>query len=385
MEMTVGIVDGDTHMNEPPDLWRKRVPEKLRARAPRVVDVSNDRQAWLFDGGKTATITPLCNAVGEAPINWKIFSKGYDDTFRAGAWDPAARLADMDLDMTEVHVLYPTYALSGARGFSKDREVQLACVRAYNDWLSEFASHDPKRLIGVAILPVTGVDDAIEEATRVRKLPGMRAVLASAWPNGSKHPKLDEDDRFWSALEDLDLALDIHVGFDVGGEVEAGGEASDRGPDLLARITLSMLNEERQAVSMIPVLGHLILDGVLERHPRLRVGLAEVGAGWIPFFLEQTNDNFKRHRFWTRCGLKALPSEYWFRQCFATFQIDSYAVRNRDLVGVHTMMWSSDYPHTGADWPNSRSTIANQMAGVPEAEQRLILRDNARRLYGIAS
>jgi uncharacterized protein len=381
--MTNAIFDGDTHVNEPPDLWRKRVPKALVDRAPRMIDVPGDRMAWWFDGGKTASITPLCNAVGEAPVNWRLFSKGYDERFRPGAWEPAARLADMDLDMVETHVLFPTYALSGARGFSNDRDVQIACVRAYNDWLSELCAHDPRRLIGVGMLPLSGVDDAIAEAKRVRELSGMRAVLATGWPNGSRHPRPVEDDRFWSVLEDLDLPVQIHVGFGAGGEVEAAGEASDREPDVIAGISLAMLNEERQAISMIPILGHLILDGVLERHPRLRVGLAEVGAGWIPFFLEQTNDNFKRHRFWTKCNLSMLPSDYWSRQCFATFQIDTYAVRNRDLVGTHTMIWSSDYPHTGSDWPSSRATIAAQMTGVPEADQRLMLRDNARRLYGI--
>jgi predicted TIM-barrel fold metal-dependent hydrolase len=144
-----------------------------------------------------------------------------------------------------------------------------------------------------------------------------------------------------------------------------------------------MLNQERQAISTIPIMSHFILGGVLERHPGLRVGVAEVGAGWVPFFLEQTDDNFSRHRFWTNCKLSMLPSEYWHRQCFATFQLDRYAIRNRDLVGANTMMWSSDYPHSGADWPSSRVSIDSQMRGVPEEDQRLILYENALRLYGL--
>jgi predicted TIM-barrel fold metal-dependent hydrolase len=384
------IIDADTHMNEPFDLFTTRFPAHLLDRAPRVVDVPRGK-AWQWDTGRRSSITPLCNAAGKSPLTWTLFSDGYDETFRSGAWDPKARLEDMALDMVDAHVLFPTYLLTGAGHLSHDRDVQIACVQAYNNWISDFAAFELERFIAVALVPVTGVDDAIAEARRAAALPGVRGILLSAWPNGGHKPDHPVDDAFWSAIEELDVALIVHVGFAEGGEVETAGEAADHSreshgngaADRIATISLAMLNPERQAVSTVPLLGHLILGGVLDRHPGLRVGFAEVGAGWVPFFLEQTNDNFSRHRFWTKTTLPMMPSEYWFRQCFTTFQQDRYAVRNRDLVGVHTMMWSSDYPHTGADWPNSRTGIANQLQGVSEDEQRLILADNARRLYGL--
>jgi predicted TIM-barrel fold metal-dependent hydrolase len=384
------IIDADTHINEPPDLFTARFPSHLSERAPRIVDVANGK-AWQWDSGRRSSITPLCNAAGKSPVTWTLFSDGYDETYRPGAWDPKARLEDIALDMVNAHVLFPTYLLTGSGHLSHDRDVQIACVQAYNNWISEFASYDTDRLIGVALVPSTGVEDAIDEARRVAKLSGIHGILLSAWPNGAHDPDHPVDDAFWSAIEDLDLAIVIHVGFSEGGEVETAGDAANGAhehkengtPDRVATITLAMLNPERQAVSTVPILGHLILGGVLERHPRLRIGFAEVGAGWVPFFLEQTDDNFSRHRFWTNTKLPLMPSEYWYRQCFTTFQQDRYAVRNRDLVGVHTMLWSSDYPHTGADWPNSRAGITHQLHDVSEADRRLILADSARRLYGL--
>jgi predicted TIM-barrel fold metal-dependent hydrolase len=388
--MSTWTIDADTHMNEQPDLFTARFPKHLLDRAPRVVDVPRGK-AWQWDTGRRSSITPLCNAAGKSPLTWTLFSDGYDDTFRSGAWDPRARLEDMALDMVDAHVLFPTYLLTGSGHLSHDREVQIACVQAYNNWISDFAAYDLERFIAVGLVPVTSVEDTIAEVRRAAALPGIRGILVSAWPNGGHNPDHPVDDAFWSVMEELNLALIVHVGFAEGGEVETAGEAADQSregqgngaTDRIATITLAMLNPERQAVSTVPLLGHLILGGVLERHPRLRVGFAEVGAGWVPFFLEQTNDNFSRHRFWTKTSLPMMPSEYWYRQCFTTFQQDRYAVRNRDLVGVHTMMWSSDYPHTGADWPNSRTAIAAQLQGVPEVEQRLILAENARRLYGL--
>ncbi|MEX2558223.1 MAG: amidohydrolase family protein [Actinomycetota bacterium] len=385
--MDFPIIDADTHINEPPDLWEKRVPAKFRERAPRFADNPRGGKLWVFET-RTQSITPLANAVGTSPVQWTLKSTGYEG-LRSGAWDPIARLDDIAIDMVDIHVLFPTYVLAGASIFShSDRELQIACVRAYNDWISEFASAAPDRLIGLAILPVTGVDDAMAEAKRVRDLPCIRGVMLTNWPSGGDDPMHDEEDRFWSLAEELDLAIIVHVGFREGGEVETAGDAAEaqhdeKTKDATNKITLPFLNQERQAISMIPIMSHFILGGILERHPRLRVAAAEVGAGWVPFFLEQTDDNYNRHRFWTNCRLPMLPSDYWYRQCFATFQLDRYAIRNRDLVGPHTMMWSSDYPHSGADWPSSRASIDAQMQGVPAQEQRMILCENALRLFGL--
>jgi predicted TIM-barrel fold metal-dependent hydrolase len=383
------IVDADTHINEVPAIWADRLPAQYREKMPRIVDRQQGGKSWRFESGEVS-ITRLINVAGSSPASWTMF--GYSDDlheFRAGAWDPKARLEDMDVDMVDVHVMYPTFLLGGASVLSPhDRDLQLALVRAYNDWISDFAAYDLARLGGVALIPTTGVDDAVAEMERVRARPGIRAALLSRWPNGGDEPDYAADDRFWAAAADLDLAVSIHVGFGEEGEVAAvdKSEAAIASKvDQLGTVTLPILNQERQGISMIPIMSHLILSGTFERHRALRVGAIEVGAGWVPFFLEQTDDNYLRHRFWTNTHLPVLPSAYWERNCFTTFQIDEFAVRHRDEVGIGTIMWSSDYPHSGADWPNSQVTIGRHMHGVPPEDRRMILGENALRFYGMAT
>jgi hypothetical protein len=121
----------------------------------------------------------------------------------------------------------------------------------------------------------------------------------------------------------------------------------------------------------------MIIGGVLERCPNLHLVGTETGCGWVPFFLEQSDDNFLRHRFYSETGLTMLPSDYYRRQCWNTFQVDRFAIENR--TGVEDkFIWSSDFPHAGADWPNSVKNIEKNLMGVPAHEQKMILTTNCR-------
>src|ERR1043166_3033779 len=155
------IIDSDAHGNEPPDLWVKRVPSKFRASAPRVIDGSGGK-AWSSDIGRTVAINMVINTAGVSPTEWQLIPKDGYASMRPGAWDPQARIADMDIDMIDVHVMFPSYAFLVTA--SKDRELHRALIRTYNDWISELTTHAPERLIAQALVPTSGVDDAIDEA-----------------------------------------------------------------------------------------------------------------------------------------------------------------------------------------------------------------------------
>lgn len=353
------IIDADTHVNVPLREVVKRVPKKYK------IEVPGDAPGFL-----------LVNAVGFSPVHWKVLGDKEDERFyRAGAWDPAERIKDMDIDYDDVHVLF-----GGVSPPVSDRDAVLAYTQAYNDWVSDFCSYAPDRLFAPATIPDTGVEDAIAEVKRVHGRPGICGVELTAWPNGShQFPDHEAEEPFWSLLEELDLSACVHVGFGSDGEGDVNAIEIFNTPGL----GVPYLNKERVAIGSIEIMSHMILGGILDRHPNLRFGCIESGVGWIPFFLEQSEDNWSRHRFWSNTNLSMLPSDYWGRQCFATFQIDRFGIKVRDDIGSNTIMWSSDYPHTGAEWPMSHRVLKDHLDGVGEEEQRLMLCDNAARLWGL--
>src|SRR4030095_4856017 len=174
------IVDADAHVYEPPEVWQARVPARLRERAPQVAR-TDEGDAWSFDAGARVRPVGLMAAAGASYLDFRPSGLTYD-TIRRGHFEPAARLADMDADGIAVQLLYPSVCEEGARMFGDARELQLACVRAYNEWLLEFCAASPARLFGHAVIPATGVADAIAELERALRA-GYRRALISHFPS----------------------------------------------------------------------------------------------------------------------------------------------------------------------------------------------------------
>jgi predicted TIM-barrel fold metal-dependent hydrolase len=155
------IIDADAHVYEPPDVWQARVPARLRERAPQV-SRTDEGDVWSFDAGARVRPVGLMAAAGASYLDFRPSGLTYD-TIRRGHFEPGARRVDMDADGIAVQLLYPSVCEEGARMFGDERELQLACVRAYNEWLLEFCAASPARLFGHAVIPATGVADAIAE------------------------------------------------------------------------------------------------------------------------------------------------------------------------------------------------------------------------------
>ena len=368
--MEYRIIDADSHVNEPADVWQARVPARLRRLCPTMVELDDGRISWSFEGGKRSQlVNTACAGVDESAyvangVRW--------DQIRPGSYDPKARLAEMELDMIQAQVLYPSLAPQ-PQSFGTDPVLQVACVRAYNDWIHEFASYDPDRLVAMPMAPATGVDDMIAEWRRVAAR-GDRGYVISGYPSGQALP-VPEDDRFWSEVHGWDYAVHIHFGFTSGVALSA--------PTGVGYLSSAALID--MGIGMYRPLADLVYGGVFERFPGLRIVAVEAGIGWIPYFLHHLDDNFLRRRFRAGVHLQRMPSEYFKEAVWATFIEDPLGVRHRHEIGLDRIMWSTDYPHTNSNWPSSQRIAAYEFRDVSADELRMIVRDNAASLYGLGT
>jgi predicted TIM-barrel fold metal-dependent hydrolase len=274
----------------------------------------------------------------------------------------------MDVDNVDAEILYPTPRLGAGLASTKDPELHLALVRAYNDWLSEYCAQAPDRFAGQMMIPNRGVADAVSEIQRVAGRPGMFGALLQAWPQGTSEPQ-PEDDAVWETLVDLGWPLSIHV------TLSTAPPAAHR----------AKLPGYGRFMNTPGILVDMMFAGIFDRFPDLRIVVAEVDCGWVPFFKEQLDNNYHRMSLHTDIKLAELPSRYIERHVHYTYITDPFGLANRHRIGVDRILWSSDYPHQSADWPYSWKTIQTSMSGIPSDEVDMILAGNAARLYGFGA
>jgi predicted TIM-barrel fold metal-dependent hydrolase len=277
----------------------------------------------------------------------------------------------MDADGVSAEVLYPSVGMALAQ--SRDRDYQLACIRAYNDWLIEYCAAGQGRLVGLAMIPAIDVDAAVAEVARTHAA-GLRGAMVPGRPPEGHYAEA-RFDPLWAALAANRMPVSFHI--------LTGGMGGD--PTLGSGIALMGVMSIVQQMQQTLLL--LIFGGVLDRHPDLRVVSAEHDAGWVAHFAYRMDQMTDRHQNWMGRGRsnRRRPSEYLSEQCWYTFQKDPVAVETRQRVGVGQLMWASDYPHSDSTWPHSRKVIERDFEGVPEGDLTAIVHDNAARLYGIGA
>jgi predicted TIM-barrel fold metal-dependent hydrolase len=352
------------------------VPAAWRERAPKVIETSDGpywvcgEDRWDSWGGRRG----VAGAMGGRRL---ALEKG--GVLEPGVLRPtttALRLADMDRDGVDATVMYgPIVPLLVA-----DPELRRVCYRAYNEWLAEFCATAPERLVGAGLIPI---DDPQSAADEVRHLAQLRLRTGMFLAASVKEPLWDEA---WEPLWEAAAATGLVIGFHLGGGLRTvtfkGPKAMHRG-NMGVRVSASTLQMDEP-------LAAVIFSGALERHPNLKIVLAETGIGWLPYMLERLDDTYDKFldaaEFWKRNGGLALsmePSRYFKRQVWATFQTDHAGLRLLDVLGDDRVMWASDYPHADSTWPESQKAIEDNFKDVPAGSRRRILCDNARTLYGL--
>ncbi len=365
------LIDSDTHMIYPPNMWEKWLSKKFQDRAPKLVkDQSGEGDAWRMDPDLPPEPLGLTFAAGKRYEDMKWSGSTYDD-IRPGAYDGPERLKDMDFDGVDAGVVYSDNRTIGQVLGFKNKDQQLALIQAYNDWLlQEFCATDTARLVGLTQIPNCGIEASVSELKRCAKL-GARGILLRNYPSGGTF-LTPEDDPFWQACIEENMPIGIHIGFSSG----VSGVASFNRKAHAAGGAGSMGR-------IIPIITDMIYEGLFDRYPELRVSAVETGSGWLPYILEQLDTLYWRNRTWSGIELQHLPSRYWFSNWSITFVEDQYGVKNRHSIGVDNMMWSTDYPHNGCDWPYSRKVMGTMFTDVPADEMKKMTCDNCGTWYGL--
>jgi predicted TIM-barrel fold metal-dependent hydrolase len=369
------VISADGHVEVPID-FPGRVPAKFKDLVPHLMRRDDGTEYWQMGEFTRENIGNLyCDlAFNEfTPQNTKRYHFN-DGSSRPGTGDAVQRLREQDKDGIDAEVLFfPIFGPAFLRKLlPANRDAYLACVQAYNTFLAqEYCAVAPDRLIGNAMVPESGVDDAIAEMARCRKM-GLRAVSLTMWPNGGPDPKPELDDRFWAALLDSDTRLAPHVNF--GGPIHAAESP-----------TVEMAVSGSGATTMTGgTIGRLILHGTFERFPKLKMYFAETQCSWLIHALNNRLDEvyLRWHAFYG-LKLKKLPSEYWREHCMFGFIIDHTAMKLRDYIGTDMMAWGSDFPHSMGTYPVSREMVGEMFEGVPETDRNKVLVDNMVQFYGL--
>jgi predicted TIM-barrel fold metal-dependent hydrolase len=299
-----------------------------------------------------------------------LFDDGAKGIFRPTT--PELRLKDQERDGVDAEVIY---GLLGVGQKFTDQQAAIEFYRIYNNWLSDFCSRDLKRMVGLASIPSYSPEIAVAEVRRINGKPGIGGLDFSPYPG--MQPLWHTDwDPLWRVAAELNLPVHFHT---IGGP-RIAEDVSHLTEELkLARVAANIAGFQ---LSLANYLASMIVSGAFERYPALHLVLGESGIGWIPYVLERMDVAYDE-RFKGHLSMKMKPSEYWSRQCRATFQDDPVGLELLGRLGEDNVMWGSDYPHVDGVWPASDHYIDKQFAHLPATTRRKITCDNAGKFYGL--
>ncbi len=365
------ILSSDSHVFEPPDLWTQRIDDAFKARAPRMKRVGDVDHLLVEDGQMIAGIGLISNAGARYEAPETISDHARFEDVHAGGFDPARHLEDMVIDGVSGEVLYPSQGLFYYK--IADPLLFSAICRAYNDWLAEFCAVDPDRLKAIAMINVDDVADAVGELERTAKL-GFAGAMIAEYPVEERRYDHRDYEPLWATAAALDMPLSLHT-------------ATRRVLSNSALLERTVHDASRRATKVfLPAISmcDMIFSGVFERHPDLRLAIVEFELAWVPYVLASMDYTYRERHEEALYRFKGdtLPSDFFARNVYLSFQEDDVGIRLRDLIGIDRMMWGSDYPHSESTFPRSREVLDEILAGVPEEERAKIVCHNAARLYG---
>lgn len=370
------LISVDDHVVEPADMFDQvDVPASYRDRVPKLITTDSGTDVWTYDG---ATIPNIgLNAVaGRPPEEWGFEPTSFDQ-IREGTWDITRRVDDMNVNGVLASVNFPSFVQFCGQLFSrtKDKDLALAMVRAYNDWhIDGWAGQAPGRIIPLSIPPIWDPKLMADEVLRVADK-GCHAVTFSENPSKLGWPSWHDQEHwepFFATCQETGTAILLHIG--------SSSQLIQTAPDAPMDVLVAL-----QPQNTIQAAADVLYSGVCQRYPDLKIVLSEGGIGWLPYFLERVDYVYDRHRYWLGRDFGDLkPSEIIKRNFTFCFIDDRAGIENRHHIGVENITWECDYPHSDSSWPNSPESVMAHFEGqdISDDDINAITHGNAMRVFG---
>lgn len=391
----IKVIDVDTHITEPFDVFTSRVSKKWGDKVPHArrglfpelfrydptADPNEPRDVWFLNG------IPSYEPGHSTMAGWNDWPPSHPTTleeFDPAAYDPHKRLERMDEYGMWAQVLYPNVAGFGGQNFLKldEPELMLECVEAYNNFLAEWCGVDPNRLIPICSTPYWNLEQTLKEVERARKI-GHKGILFPQSPQAyGDQPMLADPhwEPLWSLAEDLEMSINFHIG-----SGEPITDTKFEGNGNRANYSKSTM---MTFMANIRGISEVLISGILHRHPKMKLVSVESGVGWIPFMCEALDWQ------WMNCGAfeehpdRMLPSEYFERQVYGCFWFETKNAVDVIARWPNNILYETDFPHptSMSPGPASRADVPKDFvqklfSQIPEEPRRKVLHDNAAKLY----
>lgn len=363
----------DSHVVEPPEVFAGL--ERFGTRAPQILKNPQGRRGTFIAFGKIQFSVGRLGIAGhrlDNPETQELIARGYEG-LNPGVYDPVERLKVQALDGIVGEVVYPGANML-AFGYP-ERDVVQALFQRYNDWLYDYCSQTPERLVGIACLPLPDVDAAIKELERTAHK-GFRGFAIPCSAPADKPYSHPDYEPFWQAAEESGRPLAMHV---FCGSTADMGLPAHWGSPTGGIVAYTMVHG-----AIVATIAQLICSGVAERHPRLKFVCCEFETGWLAHVLQRLDHATYRAREEASPDLTMKPSAYFRRQFYATFEDDQLGVQTRYGIGVDNLLWGNDYPHHDSIWPHSQEVLDRIFQGVPADERHKMTSGNVCTVYGIS-
>jgi predicted TIM-barrel fold metal-dependent hydrolase len=382
------IIDADTHLTEPHDLWTSRAPAKWKQRVPQV-KMLNGQPCWVIDGDKSIgtgahpNSAILKNGTKVRDLAQFLTLKFAD--VHLGSSSVKERLAVMDEAGIYAQIVYPNILGFGGQAAAKvDPELREVCVRIYNDAVAELQQLSGQRLFPMALLPWWNVQAAVKETERCAAL-GLRGININSDPhfhndeNGNKIRDLGTS--YWDPLWEVCVDRQLPVNFHIGASETSIDWMGQQGWPSLSRDLRSGISGAMIFFNNGKVVSNLIYSGTLDRFPKLKFVSVESGVGWVPFLMEALDYQLKEIAESKSFDLK--PSEYFARNFYACFWFERKDVSDTlRKVGIDNVLFETDYPHPTSLYPIDR--LEERLSELTPAERNKVMSTNAAKLYRIA-